>query len=74
MGFFFMEIQESMCDEIKPGVLRKLCYSHTKVSICQTNKTEGLGNGGANSYSLNQQETHFLSAHQHKALPVITAP
>lgn len=49
MGFFFMEIQESMCDEIKPGVLRKLCYSHTKVSICQTNKTEELGNGGANS-------------------------
>lgn len=73
MGFFFVEIQESMCDEIKPGVfLRKLSYGHTKVSICQTNKTEELGNGGANSYSLNQQETRFLSAHQHKALTVIT--
>lgn len=42
-----------------------------KVSICQTNITEELGNGGENSYSLNQQSTHFLFAHQHKALTVI---
>lgn len=69
-----MEIQESTCHGIKPGVfLRKLSYSHTKVSICQTNKTEELGNGGENSYSLNQQGTHFPFAHQQKALTVITA-
>lgn len=73
MSLVFVEMQESMCNGIKPEVfLRKLCYSHTKVSICQTNQTEELGNGGENSCSLNQQGTHFPFAHQHKALTVIT--
>lgn len=74
MSLFFMEMQESMCNRIKLGAfLGKLCYIHSKVSICQTNKTEELGNRGASSYSLNQEGTHLLFAHQHKALMVIRA-
>lgn len=63
-----MEIQLSMCNGIK------LCYSHTKISICQTNKTEELGNGGENSYSLNQQGTHFPFAHQNNSVDTETLP